>query len=556
MTGCAHVSRLLLGISLAFFIFVGIGRPAVAASRKIHVVVIGVPHWSIDSYNEGSLGSSISYACDKVHTFFASRFEKEQLEFHIQCEPTNTDWASIYKLLYVDVPKFGQQTLTFVFILSHGERVPDDPARKAVDLRILTSDTTAETRDERSISVVHHLIPWLSKLTEGPEGSTVLVFLDTCHAGSAATVLPKLEGLLDEERGLKLSIIGSSLAASNSYAASFTLGLLDLWSLPECPPANKTNEVLRAAMQQKALATFTGLEGYPTPIIPYSGTLCIGNLGADGKLLFAYQGSLKNVLWEAVPIVGGYPAANALARISPSEAPFGVMRLDSGNYEVRATVESGDIFKTTADLTTKATQAIWLEWPKTTTELFGNLDRWARLARASGVTSEEVAPILQMSRWIQLSQTQLSDTLVLNNLGTLAVTIQTQDPNAVGDPKRALNTVVDTAASTLEVAADFGERLAFAGDSRRALALVREALERATAAPSDAASQAAAQRLYFVAGLVGDAKAATQIRNRFSIELGDRSGDWSNLELSALTDPMALASLKAAAGVSLIRQQE
>src|SRR6202035_4180318 len=72
--------------------------------------------------------------------------------------------------------------VTLLFVLSHGEFYKFPNTRYGNDLYIVTTDTDSKNIRKKGLSLTTDLVLKLSGLKDG---SILLAFIDTCHAGAA-----------------------------------------------------------------------------------------------------------------------------------------------------------------------------------------------------------------------------------------------------------------------------------------------------------------------------------------------------------------------------------
>src|SRR5215213_1226323 len=198
-TGCLFLVVFVL-LQLNPQLILALGRES-ASPKQIQVVVIGVPSFAISKYNTADLRTTIVQRCADIKSFFQQRFSESQLTYQEFCSPEKTTQASLKRLLEIDLPKLASGTLTFLFIISHGEAESHPGAPVSQDLRIVASDTVENDFEFTSIPISTGLIPWMQKI---PSGSTIFTFLDTCHSGAASNKIVSLSAEAQRQLGVKM----------------------------------------------------------------------------------------------------------------------------------------------------------------------------------------------------------------------------------------------------------------------------------------------------------------------------------------------------------------
>lgn len=520
-----------------------IGEPAIAQTPtkqtksgslpKIHLVIIGVPTFSIEKYKKNLLGADIERACGEILQFFKDRFPADQLVIHPDadnpCTTQATTYASIRRLLYVDLPSFGKGTLTFVFMMSHGEAVNySDNKLLERDLRFITSDTTEADRDEKSLSIGIEVLPWLEKV---PPGSTVLYFVDTCTAAAADTLKLALEkGMLDFQ-GLKTGLIVSSLAGQTAYSASFTRALLQIWKEKECPKG-KFEQALRnqtATLVRKDLANF---EGDSKVLIPYSGGWCFNELGASGKLLFLYQGNTEDVLWTMTRIEK--PAEFTPRTRKTYGDSFDLEILPPGHYNVTAESPNQPVKSFgPIDLETLSTAPVFFTVPNNPTEVQAAVRAWADRAKFKGIPESDA--------------TALEGAVMLASATAYGTENDTTADQLFAE-------ILSTTQGDHRGLAKLGERLLRGGQLDYASKALKQAAKVATD-PKIAAETA--KEAYYSAAAAGNVKDAIDIRNGFHLEFGADDSLIRGAEIAAVGPPEGGGDgqLRALSAVSLLTRQ-
>jgi hypothetical protein len=285
--------------------------------KKLQVVVVAVTHFDDKQWDNPSLELNIEKSSNDLQRFFQKQFPPSQVEFHILQSRDETTHDAIEDFLRGPFAKFANGSVTLFFVLSHGIPKSTPNPLFTQDLQIVTSDTGYGTGD-RSFSVAKDLFPEFVALTQ--PGSIVLAFLDTCYSGSAQDLSMSLQKELAQSFGLRIMMMASSLPETQSYRATFTEALLDLWSRPtvgssctsEYQAPNKLRESIRHQLEPQPLGP---TEGLPKVVVPYLGNFCMESFSADSGLVVFFNrlshqvaaliGENPNSLDSSVPMMQG-----------------------------------------------------------------------------------------------------------------------------------------------------------------------------------------------------------------------------------------------------------
>ena len=512
--------------------------PSPSALKKIHVVIIGVPQWQDSAYKDSPLGPDIHQTCLEIVKFFQSRFDPQQVQFHPNaddpCTKDATQYSAIRHLLYTQLPEFGKDTLTFLFMMSHGEIDNYDNQFLQHDLRFIASDTVDSDPQETSLSVGIELLNWLQKL---PPGSTVLAFVDTCNADALDTMKLQIDGALQNFLGLKFGLIVASLSDKSTYQANFTKSVLGLWQSDSCPEdveslENALYDEIKAKTKIKKLVN---KDGYPKVLINYGGSWCLNQLKAGGKLLFLYQGSLSDVQWNVKQeaSTSGYDKEFIV-----SHSSFRLMIVPPGLYSVTATPKTGQPKSfPKVDLLHASTQPIFLKAPNTTKEAYSAVNTYQQYAKFKGVSPEESSKLDQITEFAYARAFGESDAAAARGGERLSpVEVKGLIKDAHGRP---------------EELHEIGVKLLRSGDFTNATT----AFVMAASSTKDTESrQNNAKAAYLAAAAAGRADRAAMVRHRFDFDLGTGEKRLFAAETAALKDkdPHTVDSLKAAGTIKIV----
>jgi hypothetical protein len=249
--------------------------------------------------------------------------------------------------------------------MSHGEEVQGTPQSIiSPDLHIIASDTKDDDVDINSISVTRDVMSWLSS---PPPGSTIIVFIDTCHAGSFQNIQVKRFGDLASEYGLYLNIMASSLPNQNSFAASFTKAILQIWGAKElCLNDAGLATRIKHIIQDNSAVKLNTFEGLPITIVRYQGSGCLFAPANDDRIILIYGAPIPNPVTYTVRSTGPIHEVRDGDLIGKS---YEYVRLPKGEYDVTIMEESSTPFTKHVDLRTSLSRIVFVrEHPGSITE--------------------------------------------------------------------------------------------------------------------------------------------------------------------------------------------
>lgn len=361
------IARFLIAgllVSNNFILFGQSVAPAVSLHRKVHVVIVAVPEYSIKEYNTPVVRDSIVERCEDVRKYFDERLH-ENVQIDQYCTKESTTREALRALFEITVPSFSAGTVTLLFIMSHGEQLLYDSQIHGSDVELITSDTVmnddADTDHKRQLSSIlvgSEMLSWLQAM---PNKSTLLTFLDFCHSGAMGSLSTYLGGLIQQGFGQRALVMTSSLPGDGTYRALFTKDLLSSWDTSDnkCLDADSIGDSIYEKM--KTQAPLAGTEGIPQVAIRYQGPLCLGNFGGDHKLLFMYAGQdAEGRPYHYQVFEEGQANANPIID-SQIRSVYVPVLLNAGKYTVK--LERNDVsFKPIfIDLSTSSSQFIWLD---------------------------------------------------------------------------------------------------------------------------------------------------------------------------------------------------
>jgi hypothetical protein len=518
--------------------------------QKIQVFIIGVPKWHLEDLQHSDLSAGITDACHEIVRFFRARFsDPGLLEFHPKVDQMCTEKFSTYErithMLKVELPSSGKQTLTFLFMMSHGQTV--NTSNKAVrqDLRFISSDMTNDTVDDKSILIGRDLIPWLNQM---PSGSTVIAFIDTCNSGSVDSLQLRLVETLQKQYGLRFGLVASSMSGEKTYNANFTRSLLKFWQTHPCPSEKFEDWIHANVASETKLVDLKGFEGYPQVIVPYADgeDWCLNALSSHGKLLFLYQGATDPVRWTIARKETGDDFPKPRTRLVANTS-FSLELVPAGHYTITAlTPENRSVQFGPLDLTSTSTAPVFLSTPKSPIEVTKAFESWRNYAAYKGIPDRELKLIdkrVELAMAIQSPE----DPWVCNVHDGRCEPTKGSDPN---DPEEWLPRVVGKPDSSQRV----GE---YALNSHNFTYAVKAFGQAASASDDKNFRNDNALAAYVVACVRGDAKTADEIRIHFNLNLEGEYRELGNaVDRARETDTFrSREELKAAGAVKLLTSQ-
>jgi hypothetical protein len=410
--------RMTLRASLCMAMFAAVGSTTCfgqAPQRQVQVVIVAVPHFEIQSYNSDGLVAALQDRCTEIQNYFTRLFGKDNVKLHPFCTEEDTKREKLRHLFSVELPEFSANTLTFVFIMSHGEPVAFKNGLVDSDVEIIASDSVTSDEDfdskkERQFSSIllgSELLTWMEL---APPGSTILTFVDTCHSGAVAANLSTAlsEFLAQKKFGLRSLVMTSSLAQQDSYDALFTKELLEMWGQKGCI----NQSTFGSDMYQRLKINAPLKEGEWVPAIPiqYEGPLCLGNFGEDRKLLFIYAGQSaeQDPFRYDISEVSG-TSTRKIVDDGLLESVYLPVPLDAKQYEL--TLRRGSIHMKpfTVDLIANASQLVWLDEHSKAQTVAKGSEIMAKTAEFNGSPESEVARLLQQTSAAYRSLGQTED---------------------------------------------------------------------------------------------------------------------------------------------------
>jgi hypothetical protein len=488
------------------------------SEKKIQVVIVGVPYFAIPEYRNKNLATQITQRCRDIQTFFKKTF-KDEVEFHVRCTKEGTTRESLRTLFEGQLPHFADRTLTLIFIISHGEL--DESTKNdffSPDVRLVTSNSTDPdpiTWKLSTISVGTALMTWLEHV---PDGSTVVTFLDTCHAGGFGSLSSTLQADLAQQYGVSMMVAASSLAQQKSYSAAFTEALLATWESGDgCITDAKWPDVIEKRIEAK-VGVLDDFEGRPQIVIPFRGSICLSNLdhpSARSRLLMLYSGSSKSHFryWiknetDNSDLPPGYLI----------EKSFEFVRLKPARYNVTFKEEKGNPISKIVDLTSQPVGILFVKELAEQRSVATAYNAAASAAEKMGVPQVDVADLRKASASVFAAAND-SDSVAkvlasLRKSGDEDTRLEAVRHVAFKDPKA----IQDFASGQPISEEALGKTLMLAGDFANAAIVLKRSCESVNEGP---ARDKLALLAYFAYGAAGLAEEAKKTRLTFGLDLSN-----------------------------------
>ena len=324
------------------------------------------------------------------------------------------------RLFSLTIPSFSADTVTLVFIMSHGETATFGNDYLSSDLELITSDTFTsdeqnDAKGERQFSSILFASELMSWLERAPARSTILIFLDTCHAGAAASLSNSLRSTLQSQFGVRFLILASSLSQNNTYSALFTKELLDLWQQNTCLDEKALPHEIYNKMEGDV--ALQNSEGLPKYIVEYNGPLCLGNFGKDRHLLFMYAG--QGAADHPYQYIVSEDAGGSLKKIKADQMDFAFlpMPLDAKKYVVSVRREGQFVGTWHVDLATAEHQTVWLDVPSNAQTVANVGEAMIEAAKKNGSSAGEVTNLTYSTAVVYRSAGRVGDALRMIETG-------------------------------------------------------------------------------------------------------------------------------------------
>jgi hypothetical protein len=393
-----------VGIALAFLLCVARDIRAeesikAEGGKKLQVVVIGIADYVMPEYQEDpdlppelTLAGKVRTTCTAIR----EQFEKTYgtlANVRTLCTRETTTRDAIAHYFSSEFPRVAAGTLSVVFLISHGEN-NTLPASAAIrpDVRIITSDTTRENIDYKSISMTEELLPWLAR----PAGNAaVIAFVDTCHAGDFRNPRAFQVAELANRYGVHMNVMSSALPAEMSYSAAFTQAILEIWRGKDrlCMDDPGLAQRVRQIVQERVMLPLKTFEGLPTTLIRFQGPCCLDSLEPPENLLLLYSGAeLPDTVYEIHKDDGASTKVYEGDLIGKN---FEYVRLGSGRFRVLIHQREKPDRVAHVDLSDQRVQVLWLNDSPSPLEVGNGYAAAAIGAAAIGVRDPEVAALRQ-----------------------------------------------------------------------------------------------------------------------------------------------------------------
>ena len=176
-----------------------------ALSKHLEVVIVSVENFDDAAYSNAILETNMHRASSELEVFFAQNFPTAHVT--VRRSHDETTFASLSSFFRSTFRQTINGNVGLLFVLSHGEALqPPNPSADR-ELRIVASDTSSANIAGGTLSVASDIIGNLNSLSPG---SFLFGFIDTCHAGAAASIGLSLDAALKDALGVKTMIMASS----------------------------------------------------------------------------------------------------------------------------------------------------------------------------------------------------------------------------------------------------------------------------------------------------------------------------------------------------------
>jgi hypothetical protein len=222
-------------------------------------------------------------------------------------------------------------TVNLVFVMTHGigewnAAVSPSSSR----LYLATSDTTRGNYKGHSLKATE-LVEYFNGLRKG---SSVFLFLDTCHSGAINTPALQAELAAAWKSSTRTMIVSSSLAEQSSYNTRFTQALLSIWEGnvgKDVCTRGKTAIAKRINTEMARFPVSTGLKQEVLVMFPYTDDFCLESFASGWGLLILDNPSDKPVMVSILRASDLMPPVEDLRLEGGQVLPI---RLERKQYEV------------------------------------------------------------------------------------------------------------------------------------------------------------------------------------------------------------------------------
>ena len=304
-------------------------RQSLPSSLKVTIISV-TDFTDRDNWWNPSLEAGFEAATDEVRQFFMSSFGVEPTILRTHAETSTEHLTSVLR----DVPDSNAGTLHVVFVLSHGEVVKQKSRLFRRELYVITSDTLKTSFKSKAVTAE----TIVTQYRKSPDPSSALIFLDTCHSGSALTLGLQLATDFDRLFGIRTMVMAAAMPDEVAYQGLFTRALIQVWRRGgACTLGRNTIETLVSA-EIARLAKAAGLsdiEQSVSLVIPYQGELCLETFTEHTALLLLYNPTKEPVIVHVFPADG----ARHIFRQELAENDTAAVRLNRGKFLIRSWFE-------------------------------------------------------------------------------------------------------------------------------------------------------------------------------------------------------------------------
>lgn len=268
---------------------------AAGAAASINVVIVGVTQFDDSRWFNPTLSASIDKAVEDLRDFATRSLNANVV---LLTAPGDTRSDRLLRLARQELRTLSADSVTLVFVLSHGAVLPAHPGEDA-DVLIAASDTPyrddpdAISRD-KALLLRHDLLNSVWSVRHG----AVFFFIDTCYSGAAAdweSVTKAFQAY--RGGGVHLMCLAAATAIAKAFKADFTEALVQAWKTAgneQCHQPYQARDFLHHLML--GLDSDLGPnDAHPTLVVPYYGDLCLESFSTRQSIVFFYNNSNRDL---------------------------------------------------------------------------------------------------------------------------------------------------------------------------------------------------------------------------------------------------------------------
>ena len=356
-----------------------------AQDRRLHVIIISVEAYENGPWRNPSLSAETHAATDDLAKFFKTKFPAAVL--HVRRLPSETTGQALTDFIRHDFKSIADGNVTLLFLIGHGEAYRSANPLYSSDMRLVGSDATQDTLEQKSIRVGFDVIHAFDDLAKG---SIVLMFVDACYSGAAASPQLQVQSALQATLGAKSMVIASALPDTTSSGAAFTKALLRVWNSQQntCTGNYQIPALLREALPVSRNGE-PG-EGVVDVVVPYFGNLCLEMFEAHNALVILHNQSANRLLAQVKD-----PTLRRPTPIPLDADAMTPIRLNRSHVSVDVFWRSERQFSKEYDLSTSEIVFDTVGTPPTLVAYGMGAERAATVAEQLGATPAAVAGLLK-----------------------------------------------------------------------------------------------------------------------------------------------------------------